>query len=121
MAGQNDLFDDDVDREEAEDEFQRLREALLAVIEDFIEAEDLDGGTAVELLIDAALSMRMADYGMVTEKPSVAGFKLDLDRFRQDIEGQIRDAKKSAEDYIAMAKEARARQAAEEDKDDPGV
>ena len=35
------------------------------------------------LLLDAAIKMRMAAYGMGVENPSVAGLKLDLDRLRR--------------------------------------
>jgi hypothetical protein len=48
----------------------------------------------------------MFDYVMSTEKPSGSGLKLDLDRYRRDVDESVRAAKKGADDFVAKAKEA---------------
>ena len=42
------------------------------------------------------------------EKPSNSGLKLDLDRFRRDIDHVVRAARKDADEFIAAAKKAKA-------------
>ena len=51
--------------------------------------------------------MRMAAYGGGVEQPSVAGLKLDLDRFRRELDEGVRAAKKDAEAFIEEAKRVR--------------
>jgi hypothetical protein len=58
----------------------------------------------------------MVAYAATAAKPSSGGLKLDLDRFRRDIEDLIRAAKKDADGFIAHAKESMA--AAELDEDE---
>jgi len=112
MAGPQDRDDADA-ADEAADEFDRLQMALLERIEEFIEDEDVGDADVADLLISSAVHLRMVGYGMTVDKPSVGGLKLDLDRFRQDFDAIIRDAKKGAEDFIEQAKEARAKQEGE--------
>jgi hypothetical protein len=50
--------------------------------------------------------MRMMAYAATVAKPSGGGLKLDLDRFRRDIEDLIRESKKDADRFIAQAKES---------------
>jgi hypothetical protein len=102
---------DDPDAERAADEYDRLQGVLLEHIEDFIQEEDIGEADVADLLIAAAIRLRMAAYGMATEKPSVAGVRLDLDRFRQEVEHILRDAKKGAEEFIDLVKDARGQQA----------
>ena len=105
--------DEPLDDDEAYDEFNRLQMALLERIEEFIEDEDVGDADVADLLMSCAVHLRMVAYGINVEKPSAGGLKLDLDRFRQDIEALIRDAKKGADDFIVQAKEARAKAGSE--------
>jgi hypothetical protein len=98
---------DDVADDEA---FVELQRKLFEEIEAFMQAQDVDDGFMVELLVDAAVHLRLTAYGLDVEKPSVAGLKLDLDRLRQEVEQVIRDGKKGAEDFIDRVKEARAQE-----------
>lgn len=100
--------DDDDGAEGTHDEFTRDSEALYDRVAEFLEAEDLDDSYAVELLLDVAIRLRLSAYGLGVDKPSVIGLKLDLDRWKTDIDNMIRDAKKGAEDYVAHFKEVRA-------------
>jgi uncharacterized phage protein gp47/JayE len=45
---------------------------------------------------------------MGVENPSVAGLRLDLDRWQREVVGFVRDAKKEAETYIQTFKDATA-------------
>ncbi len=113
MAGPDDQLNDDQEAERAADEYERLQRVLLEHIEEFIQEEDIGESYVVDLLVDAAVRLRMAAYGMYVEKPSVGGLKLDLDRFRQDVDELVRDAKRGADGYIDLVKETRARQESE--------
>jgi hypothetical protein len=104
----NNGSDDNDGAEEPLDEFVRDSEALYDRVAEFMEAEDLDDVYAVELLLDVAIRLRLSAYGLGVDKPSVIGLKLDLDRWRGEIDNMVRDAKKGAEDYIAHFKEVRA-------------
>jgi hypothetical protein len=108
MAGPND--DRAVEDEAAVEEYERLHEALLEQLEEFMDVEGVDEDLVTELLVDAALHLRMTAYGMDTEQPSAAGLKLDLDHFGHEIEDLINDAKKGAEGYIEQVKKLRAEQ-----------
>jgi hypothetical protein len=52
---------------------------------------------------------------MGVESPSVAGLKLDLDRWRRDVDEFVREAKKGAENYIRTVKETRVAAAADDE------
>jgi hypothetical protein len=105
---------DDVDAED--DAFAALQRALFVRLESFMDEQDIGDLDLSDLLLDAAVHLRMSAYATEVEKPSVAGLKLDLDRLRGDAEQMIRDAKKDAERFIAEVKEARA-----EEEREPGV
>jgi hypothetical protein len=90
------------------DEFINDSELLYDRVAEFMDANDLDDAYAVELLLDIALRLRLSAYGLGVDKPSVMGLKLDLDRWKTDIDSMIRDAKKGAEDYIDHFKKVRA-------------
>jgi hypothetical protein len=110
----DDVFGEDGD--EAIADFDRLTEILLQRIVEFAEQEDVADDMLSLLLLRHALTMRMAAYAATAAKPSGGGLKLDLDRFRRDIEDLIRATKKDADRFIAQAKEAMA--AAEPDEDE---
>ena len=58
----------------------------------------------------------MVAYAATAAKPSGGGLKLDLDRFRRDIENLIRETKKDADGFIATAKESIAAGQLDEDE-----
>jgi hypothetical protein len=110
----DDLFGED--RNEALDEFDRLTEALSLRVFEFAEEEELDDEQLSPLLLRLALSSRMVAYASGTAKPSAGGLKLDLDRFRRDIEDLIRAAKKDADHFIEQARESIAAAKLDEDE-----
>ena len=112
---QDDLFGEDGDEELAD--FDRLTDMLFRRVADFADEEEVPDGMLSPLLFRVAVTMRMMDYVATTAKPSGGGLKLDLDRFRRDVEDVIRAAKKDADRFIAHAKESIAA-AAEPGKDE---
>jgi hypothetical protein len=101
-----DLFGDDGD--DAVDHFDRLTEILFQRVGEFAEEEEVADELLAPLLLRLALTMRMVAYAATAAKPSGGGLKLDLDRFRRDIEDIIRETKKDADRFIAQAKESMA-------------
>jgi hypothetical protein len=101
---QDDLFGEGAD--EALDEFDRLTEILSERVFEFAEEEEVDDEQLSPLLLRLALSSRMVAYAAGTAKPSGGGLKLDLDRFRREIEDLIRAAKKDADHFIKQARES---------------
>ena len=105
MPGENDdLFGEDED--EAVEEFDRLTDILFERVAEFAEDEDVGDDMIPPLLLRLALTTRMMNYASSVAKPSGGGLKLDLDRFRRDIEDLIRELKKNADRFIAETKEA---------------
>jgi hypothetical protein len=111
---QDDLFGEDGD--EAVHDFDRLSEMLFRRVVEFAEEEEVADRLLSPLLLRLALTTRMIDYTAATAKPSGGGLKLDLDRFRRDIEDLIRESKKDADRFVAEARESMA--AAERDEDE---
>jgi hypothetical protein len=107
------LFDEDGD--EALDDFDRLTEMFSQRVIEFAEEQEVTDEVLSPLLFRLSLTSRMVAYAATAAKPSGAGLKLDLDRFRRDIENLIRETKKDADRFIAQAKESIA--AAEPDED----
>ena len=99
----DDLFGEDED--EAVDDFNRLTDVLFERVAQFAEDEDVADEMLPLLLLRIALTMRMMTYAVSVAKPSGAGLKLDLDRFRRDAEDVIREAKKDADRFIAQTSE----------------
>jgi hypothetical protein len=110
----DDLFGEDGD--EAVDDFNRLTDILFQRIIEFAEEEDVADELLAPLLLRLALTSRMVAYTATAAKPSGGGLKLDLDRFRRDIEDLMRETKKDADRFIAQARESMA--AAELDEDE---
>ena len=110
----DDLFGEGED--EAIADFDRLTDLLFQRIDAFAEEEDVADELLPLLLLRLAVTMRMVTYMATVAKPSGGGLKLDLDRFRRDIEDLIRASKKDADRFIAQAKESLA--AAELDEDE---
>jgi hypothetical protein len=110
----DDLFGKD--ENEAVDDFDRLSEILVRRIGEFAEEEDVADEILAPLLLRLALTMRMVAYAATAAKPSGGGLKLDLDRFRRDIEDLIRATKKEADRFVAQAKESMAQAELDEDE-----
>ena len=94
--------------DEAVDDFDRLTEILFQRVVEFAEEEEIDDEVLSPLLLRLSLTTRMVAYTTAAAKPSGGGLKLDLDRYRRDIEDLIRTAKKEADRFIAQAKESMA-------------
>lgn len=101
----NGPVDDETDEALAA-EYERHRTELYDRIADYMEEADLPAGAVAEIVADIAVSMCMTAYAFDVDKPSVAGVRMELERFGQDIGGMIRDAKKGAEEFITEAKAA---------------
>jgi hypothetical protein len=97
-------------------EFDQLTQRLSQYLIEFAEEEEITDELLSALLLRLSLTSRMVTYARTAAKPSGAGLKLDLDRFRRDVENIIRETKKDAERFIAQAKESIA--AAELDEDE---
>jgi hypothetical protein len=121
MSSGNDDFDDAASNAVV-DEFNRHTGAVLQLVQDYIEEHDLLEEMMSLVLLNLSVRLRMVGYALETEKPSVSGLKLDLDRFRRELDGCIRAAKKDADRFIADAKAARAKaeSEAEDEADDMG-
>jgi hypothetical protein len=99
----DDLFGED--RDEAVDDFNRLTDLLFQRVSEFADEEDVADDILPLLLLRLSATMRMMTYAVSVAKPSGAGLKLDLDRFRRDADDLIREMKKDADGFIARAKE----------------
>jgi hypothetical protein len=102
MSPQNDDFDEET--EAAIDEVDRHGMALHQLIQDYMDEHDLSDQMTSLMLLDISVRMRMVGYALETEKPSASGLKLDLDRFRREIDDYMRAAKKNADRFITEAK-----------------
>jgi hypothetical protein len=111
---QDDPFNEDGD--EPLSDFDRLTEALFQHVIPFAEEEEIPDDMLSALLLRLSLTSRMVAYAGTAAKPSGAGLKLDLERFRRDIDNIIRETKKDADRFVAHAKESIA--AAELDEDE---
>jgi len=120
MSDENDFPGGDAASGEADDELDRHRQELFERITQFMEDEDLNEAAASFLLLDLALTLRMAAYGTGVKNPSAAGLKLDLDRLQREVGDFIRLAKKGAEEFIRNTKEMLATVEEEEEEDEPG-
>jgi hypothetical protein len=91
---------DNTDLESWDDEQEAHAEAIREMVLDYLDANDVDEGTAVFGLIEIALSIAMSGYVMSTEKPSAGGLQMELDRLAKDIADLVREAKKSAKTFV---------------------
>jgi hypothetical protein len=106
MSSQNDDFFEDT--EAAIDELDRHGMAIHQLIQDYMDEHDLSDELTSLMLLDISVRMHMVGYALETEQPSASGLKLDLDRFRREMDSLVRDAKKNADQFIAEAKTLRA-------------
>ncbi|GAB4066989.1 hypothetical protein GCM10028812_17930 [Ancylobacter sonchi] len=103
------------DGDEGYDEaYEAHRAALWDMLMAYADQHDLADGFLSDLVSDLGLSLRMVAYAAETEKPSVGGLRLDLDRYAREMGESVREAKKGAGEFIAEAKAAREAEAAEE-------
>src|SRR5580704_15580635 len=108
MPDTDEAFEDDPAAAAFVEDFERHRDAIYELVCDYMEDVEISESYVAQLLVDAMIRMRMTAYGMGVESPSVAGLKLDLDRLRDEVGVFLREAKKGAEEYIALVKEMRA-------------
>jgi hypothetical protein len=111
----DDPFDENENENDPVEEFDRLTDLLFQLVSAFADDEEVPDDLLPLLLLRLSLSTRMMAYATSVAKPSAAGLKLDLDRFRHDAEDLIREMKKDADRFIAQAKEAIATAGPEED------
>jgi hypothetical protein len=104
------------DENESPDKFDELSEILLDRVAEFAEDEDVDDDMLTALVLRLAVTLRMGAYVGSVAKPSGGGLKLELDRFRRDVEEIVRITKKDADRYVREAKEAMLEEEAEEDE-----
>jgi hypothetical protein len=100
---EDDLFGEDED--DAADDFNQLTELLFQHVSEFAEEEDVADEVLSLLLLRLSVTTRMMTYVMSVAQPSSGGLKLDLDRYRREVEDLIREMKKDADRLIAEAKE----------------
>jgi hypothetical protein len=103
------------------DEFERHSGAIFQQVQDYMEEHDLLEEMMSIVLLSLSVRMRMVGYALESEKPSASGLKLDLDRFRREIDSCIRAAKKDADRFILEAKAARAKAESEADEEQGGT
>jgi hypothetical protein len=106
------------DSRASEDAMQEHAKALYELVCEYMDDSELDELAMTQLLTDVALRMRMVGYGMEAEKPTAAGLKLDLDRYRRELDELIGDCKKGAEDFIEKVQEFRDSSVLGEDVED---
>lgn len=116
MAGSyNDVEDESDDAYDAA--FDQHRAALYDMLMEYADSHDLSDSFMAVLASDIGLSLRMVAYAAETEKPSVGGLRLDLDRYARELGDSVRDAKKYAAEFIAEAKAAQEADEAEGEED----
>ncbi len=98
--------DDDREVESWDDEQEAHAEEIREMVLDYLEEHEVDEGTAVFGLIEIALSIAMSGYVMSVDKPSVGGLRMALDRLGKDVSDLIREAKKSAEEFLTETRAA---------------
>lgn len=107
MARHDELgFDSEEELEAFEAEQEEHAEEIKNAVLDYVEENDVPEDTAIYTLLQLAISLHMSAYMNETEKPSVGGLKMELDRFGNDIAEMIRDAKKGAEEFVEAYRSA---------------
>jgi hypothetical protein len=106
----------DEDGDETLSDFDRLTEALFQHVIAFAEEQEITDEMLSALLLRLSVTSRMVAYAGTAAKPSGAGLKLDLDRFRRDIDNIIRETKKDADGFITRAKDSIAAAGLDEDE-----
>jgi len=109
----------DVDDEEVGQQFEELFDAFGEHVDKFADENELPFGIVSLLTMEMSVSARMIDYVTSVEKPSSSGLKLELDRYRREVDDAVRSAKKGADEFLASTKEMVAAARAQEDSDKP--
>jgi hypothetical protein len=104
MPMSDDLFGNGEEHDAAESEFERHGRAVHELVQDYLDEHDIADSAGSLLLLNAAITLRMIGYATEVEKPSAGGLKLDLDRFRRDMDDAVRNAKRGAEEFIETSK-----------------
>ena len=104
MGTSDDMFGDGSEHDADTDELGRHGRAVHELVQDYLERHDISDSAGSVLLLNAAISMRMIAYATEVEKPSSGGLKLDLDRFRRDMDDAVRNAKRGAQEFIERIK-----------------
>ena len=81
--------------------YEAHRTALMQMLSEFAEQQDIDEGLLAELLLEAAVSMSALDYALSVAKPSESGLKMQFDRFQRGFGDLIRLSKKDARNHLA--------------------
>jgi hypothetical protein len=115
-AAMPDPKDEPIGGTDADREFDRLCDTLFLRITEFVEEEDVGDEELSLMLLQLAITTRMMAYVVSVDKPSGFGLKLDLDRFRRDVDEVVREAKNGADDFIAQAKETLEQAAKDEEE-----
>lgn len=100
----NNGFEDEAELDAFREQYEEHREALFELVSDYADERQIDDGLFAALLLDIAVSSRMLGYAYSVEKPSVAGLRLELDRFAKDAAEHVREVKAGAEEFIAEVK-----------------
>ena len=95
----DDLFDEP-DVEAVAEFYADCREALVEKLTALAEEKQLAADQLCDLLTDVAVTYRLVGYVEDTEKPSVAGLRLNLDRFRRQFDDLIRRERKAAPERL---------------------
>lgn len=90
--------------DEAIENWDRHQREIHELIEEYQEDHDLGDEAASRMLMSLALNLQMTSYALGVDKPSATGLKLELDRFKREIDALFRDARKNAEEFISTAK-----------------
>jgi len=107
-------FDPDGSERDEEEELEALFAEFNEHVHEFAQDRDLNDAIVSMLALRLSLATRMFDYMMSTEKPSGSGLRLELERFGREVEESVRAMRKSADEYVAQAKQAIAEAEAEE-------
>lgn len=117
------MTDQYVGEEESDEAYEAAyeahRSALYEAILAYADEHELNDGFLAQILTDLGLSFRMASYAEETDKPSVGGLRLELDRYVREIGENVRDAKKYAAEFITEVRSGRG-ETAEGDEDAAG-
>jgi hypothetical protein len=118
MASGDDAFGADGKNDAGADEFAHHCDAIQELVGRYFDEHEIPESAVSVLMLNVAIAMRMIGYAIETEKPSASGLKLDLDRYRREIDDAIRHAKKGADEFIENIKSVLARTQAEDAAED---
>ncbi len=76
--------------------YEECRKEVFDFLAELADRRGLEAEHICDLLLDLSVTYRLVGYVEETEKPSVAGLRLTLDRLRRKLDGLVRSEKKSA-------------------------